>query len=704
MNPLINKKQLQNNIRTARSSLFLFVACCCLVISNNAFAQYTDNSPYSSAKYQADINTTDSGGGTWGEILNMNIRIDGPAAIFSITSKKGPFYNTNSVSIRSGSHNGPVVVAGKIPSGSEAAKLRLDLDSVSSFPQRFFATITNNIGYAWVGPVQISKNETATSEPVPWDDAQPVTQPTHGSHGPQRPIINESPERIAINTAVKIVVTAGQTQNNDMVRIQCTASSSDNTPNAPYRSGWVYSGDTIHVPLTFHSTGTQVIFCNSLDNYGATSSLSQRTITVTPGPSVSGYPAPRNEPSEPTPLPPASTRRTITSAPAPIVEVPSQDSVNEPVSIKLIAGHDPQNRDLVRIGCTADDSNRTVNDPYLSDWLPPGAEVDGTITFYSSGEKNIYCIAHSRQGVDSPSTRKTMSIRFANQAPSSPEINPYPYATDPGETTYISVTAGGDPDGDQVKVKCSATDSSITGNAPYISDWVAPQSTVNAALAFYTSGDKEVTCVTIDSKDAQSDKATRKMHVHSSQYNPGYAPDHNFNKQSNAASSESCGCQQNKKNTSLYPTKSNTQRGGITFNRPYIPEYQNRQTVFQAPEPEADLKGRVVYRSNGNPVLNARIKVWDVLSGRAYTATADYNGEFEFDFTEENLKGQIQATKGADTSVIREVRIQPNQPTVIDLVIMDKAPAQHMQRQWSPQSQWPVRQATPVRNSVWQFN
>ncbi len=705
MNSLMNKTQLQNTIRIARSSLLLLVVCCCVVIGNNAFAQYPDSSPYSSAQYQADIEATDSGGGTWGEILKMNVRIEGSSVIFNITSKKGPFYNANSVSIRSGSHTGPIVAAGKVPPGSEAAKLRLDLSAVASFPHRFFATITNNVGYAWVGPIQISKNETATREPVPWDDPQPITQPAHGANGPQRPIINESPERTAINTAVTLTVTAGQTHSNDMVRVQCTASNSDNTPSSPYRSDWIYSGDTINIPLTFHSTGTQAIFCNTLDSYGATSSLSQRTITVTPGQSFSASPPPRRELSSTPPAPrrdlsipaPVPAQRRITSTPAPLVEVADQGPANSPVSITLVAGHDPQNRDLVRIGCTADDSNRTAADPYLSDWLPPEAETKGMVTFYSPGEKNIYCTSYSRQGATSPSTRKTISIRYANQVPSQPEISAYPYNTDPGKATYISVTAGSDPDGELVKVQCSATDSNITGNAPYISDWVAPQSTVTATLSFYTSGDKEISCVTIDGKDAQSDKATRKIHVHSSQYNPGYAPDHNFNNKSDSSGQKDCGCQQ--KNTSSYPIKSNARQGGsITFNQPYIPdhsnpEYPGRRSVFQAPEPQPDLKGQVVYRSNGSPAQNALVKIWDTMSGRAYTATTDYQGDFTINFIQKNLTGQIQATKGADTSVIREIHIKGDEPTVIDLILIDRAPAQSMQQT-----------APPAHNSVWQFN
>ncbi|MGB5687511.1 MAG: carboxypeptidase-like regulatory domain-containing protein [Candidatus Electrothrix sp.] len=811
MNSLINKTQLQNNTCTARSNLLLLVICCCMVIGNNAFAQYPDSSPYSSAQYQADIETTDSGGGTWGEILNMNARVEESGVTFKITSKKGPFYNANSVSIRSGSHTGPIVAAGKVPPGSEAAKLQLDLSTVASFPHRFFATITNNVGYAWVGPIQISKNETAAArEPISWDDSQPVTQPVNEYNGPQRPIIEETPTRTAINTAVTLAVTAGQTRSNDMVRVQCTASSSDNTPSSPYRSDWIYSGDTINIPLTFHATGTQAIFCNTLDSYGTSSSLSQRTITVTPGRNTLAFSvpsrefsstpsavAPRRDLSGPPPaptLPPVPARRRITSTPAPLVEVPNQGAVNSPVNITLVAGHDPRNRDLVRIGCIADDSNRTVDDPYRSDWLPPEAKAKGTVTFSSPGEKNIYCTSDSRQGGNSPSVRKTINIRFANRAPSQPEISAYPSAVNSGKRASFSVSAGSDPDGDMVKVQCSATDSNRAGNAPYVSDWVVPQSTVTATLAFYTPGEQEITCVTIDRKNAQSDKASREIHVHSSLYNPGYNPDHNFNNTSNtsntsnrsnrynradrfntpnssnssntfetwntsntpgASSSESCGCQQHDTSSSSFPlkSKSNMRQGEITFNQPYIPEYSapqsqypnpeysnpeysnpeypTRQSVFQAPQPQPDLKGRVVYRSNGSPAENALIKVWDAMSGKAYTATTDYNGEFILNFTQTNLTGQIQATKGANTSVIREVHIKADQPTVIDLAIMDRvsaqptmrpqwspqpqwpeaAPVQQVQpqqrQQWaspSPQSQWPTKQAPPAHNSVWQFN
>ncbi|RWX44707.1 Carboxypeptidase regulatory-like domain-containing protein [Candidatus Electrothrix aarhusensis] len=773
---LMNKTQLQNNTRTARGSLLPLIVCCFMAISNNAFAQYPNSSPYSSVQYQTDTEMTDNGGGTWGEILNMNARIEESVVTFSITSKKGPFYNTNSISIRSGSHTGPIVATGKIPPGSEAAQLQLDLIAVVTFPQLFFATITNNIGYAWVGPIQISKNETTASEPpVSWDDPQP-------NNGPQRPLISESPETTAINTTVTLAVTAGQTHSNDMVKVQCTASDSDNTPNTPYRSGWIYSGDTINVPLTFHSAGTQAIFCNTLDSEGTTSSLSQRTITVTPGRRTSTFEVPRRELSDtPPPPPPAPrrdlsgppsgpvpvpARRRITSTPPPLVKIANHGSVNVPITIKLTAGNDPQNRDLVRIGCTADNSNRTPADPYLSDWLPPEAKAKGTITFYSPGEKNIYCTSLSRQEVASPPTKKTINIQVANRAPSKPEISSYPDATTVEKTTYISVTAGSDPDGDMVKVRCSAADSNMTGDAPYISDWVTPQSTVTAAPVFYTSGNKKITCVTIDRKDAKSDKVTRKLHVHSSQYNSGYSSDHNFNNTSNTSSAESCGCQQNDTPSSSVPMKSNMRQEEITFNQPYIPEYSTpnystpkystpdystpkystpdystpkystpeyptRQSVFQAPAPQPDLKGRVVYRSNGSPAQNAMIKLWDAMSGRAYTATTDYNGEFTLNFIQKNLTGQIQATQGADTSAIREVQIKADKPTVVDLIIMDRASAQstqpqqwssqpqwpttqtapaqpqqqqQMQQQWSPQSQWPAKQAAPAHNSVWQFN
>ncbi|MCI5143510.1 MAG: carboxypeptidase regulatory-like domain-containing protein, partial [Candidatus Electrothrix sp. ATG1] len=135
-------------------------------------------------------------------------------------------------------------------------------------------------------------------------------------------------------------------------------------------------------------------------------------------------------------------------------------------------------------------------------------------------------------------------------------------------------------------------------------------------------------------------------------------------------------------------------------NQPYIPQLPNRSSVFQTPKlHQPDLKGRVFYRSNGMPVHNAMIKFWDVLSGKSYTATTNYNGEFEINFIQKNLTGQIQATKGADTSAIREVRIKADKSALIDLTIMDKPSVQQ------PQTQWPAnKQASPPRNSIWQFN
>ncbi|MCI5158349.1 MAG: hypothetical protein D3906_07875 [Candidatus Electrothrix sp. AUS1_2] len=701
-----------------------------MAVSHSAFAQY-----------QPDIEATDSGGGTWGDILRMNVRVEGSGATFSITSKKGPFYNTNSVTIRSGSHDGPIIVAGKITPGSEAANLQVDLDAVPSFPQSFFATITNNIGYAWVGPIQISKDATAITEPVPWEDAQ-------ANAAPQRPIIDESPEQAESDSVVNIAVTAGQNHSNEMVRVQCTASDSDASPSSPYRSGWVYSGDTIKIPLTFHSTGTQAIFCNTLNNQGMTSSLSQRTITVTPAERFAVTPsAPRNDFFEPSPAPRAvdsmprmsvpvpaptfsapparpdfsapapnfsdtpppsvSARRRITSTPAPLVEVPDQGIVNTPLTIKLVAGNDPQNRDLVRIGCSASDSDRTPEDPYLSDWLPPEADAEGTVTFHSPGEKTIYCTSYGRQGVTSPSTMRTLNIRFANRAPEAPVIADYPYTTDPGRTTYITVTAGADPDGDQVRVKCSATDSSITENTPYISEWVAPQATVGASLAFFTAGEKEITCISIDSKDAQSTPATRKIHVHNSGYTSSDtpAPDYSFNNRPDASNStavQNCPCQHQDK-------AQQEAQEGIDFNRPYIPGYPAPQSMYQPPKRQADLSGRVVYSSSGRPAQDAMIRLWNPVSGQAYNTGTDGNGVFEFNFIQKDLAGQIQATKGDDTSVIREVQLKQDQPVFIDLTIIDSvpvAPATPLPQSQSRQSPyWPSGQVTPpARNSVWQFN
>lgn len=816
MNFWINNHLLQDNMRTVRSSLLLLIACCSMVISNNAFAQYSaGNSSYSSQQYYADIDATERGGGTWGDILQMNIRIQGSEALFTITSKKGAFYNTNSVSIRSGSHDGTIVVAGTIPSGSEAAQVRLNLDTVTSFPHRFFATITNDVGYAWVGYIQIRKNEAATGEaiPNPRDNIRSDSSSNSSTrssadvgprvnNGPQRPMISETPERTVKNKTVNIAVTAGKVQSSDMVRVQCTASSSDNTLSTPYRSDWIHSGATITIPLTFHLAGTQAIFCNTLDSNGETSSLSQRTIIVAPEQTFSTSPAPRSnismftpEPNrEPEPIPtprftpqPAPTRtptpiaiptpipvpvpnsaslftptprpipsnlpirRRITSTPVPIMKVPDSGRVNSQVSVKLVAGYDPQNKDLVRIHCTAEDSNRTNDDFYQSDWLPPKGKAKGTFVFYSPGEKNIYCTSHGRQGVISSAARSTISIRFANQAPNPPHISDRPYDAQLGEMIYIPVTAGADSNNDQVRVKCFAEDSSITKKLPYISKWMSPLSKVDVALSFYTAGNKEITCITIDQKKAKSNKVTRKIHVHSPQYNKPYNQQYNqiYNKPyqqednkrnyqqnyqqdnqrnyqqsnqqdrwGNQQSSQQYGSDYNLSKKSVAPSSSQGEDCPCTQNQAPSFSQQNRTTVLQASAPQPGLRGRVVFKSNQTPVQNAMVKILDAMTGRAYTAMTDYKGEFTFDFEKKNFKGQIQATKGEKTSSIREMQIYANTPRAINLEIIDNVPTavQSSQPKWPTQqaqqvapAQWPVQQTAPAKsipaqNSVWQFN
>ncbi|XCN71335.1 MAG: hypothetical protein Q3M24_13550 [Candidatus Electrothrix aestuarii] len=85
--------------------------------------------------------------------------------------------------------------------------------------------------------------------------------------------------------------------------------------------------------------------------------------------------------------------------------------INKNIKILLTAGDDPMNRDLVRMGCTADDSDRSPDNPYLSDWLPPGAESEAVFTFYSPGKKQVYCTSYSRVGVTSPSVSKELDVK-----------------------------------------------------------------------------------------------------------------------------------------------------------------------------------------------------------------------------------------------------------------------------------------------------
>lgn len=104
------------------------------------------------------------------------------------------------------------------------------------------------------------------------------------------------------------------------------------------------------------------------------------------------------------------------------------------------------------------------------------------------------------------------------------------------------------------------------------------------------------------------------------------------------------------------------------------------------------------------------------MSGKAYTAITDYKGEFTFDVDQKDFKGQIQATKGENTSSIREMQIYTDNPRAINLEIIDSAstpiqsqpkwpvqqtaPAKWPVQQTAP-AKWPVQQTAPAQNSVW---
>ncbi|XOF33048.1 MAG: carboxypeptidase-like regulatory domain-containing protein [Candidatus Electrothrix sp. YB6] len=701
MKYFLSQELLQADVFRQQCRCIAVLIICCLTgmgMSNTAFAQYWndwDNQPASSQRYSADLAATDSGGGTWGDILRMSVQIEGSTARFNIKSKKGNFYNTNSVNIRSGSQSGTVLVSGKITPGSEVATLRLNLDTIAQFPHRFYGTVTNNVGHAWVGYVQISRNgvpSPVSDPPVPAPTA-PAPRP---NTAPNRPLISNAPAEAEVNMPVNIPVTAGRGQGGEMVQVQCTATGSASTPDNPYRSDWVYAGYTVTAEFRFQSAGSQTIFCNTLDRYGATSSLNQRTIII-------------------------SGRRDFTTPP-PVVKAPDHALPNKPVTVSLVAGEDPSNRDLVRISCEARDSNRTAGNPYLSDWLPPGAESKAKFTFFSEGMKEISCTSHSRQGFTSSSNGATVMVRPDNHAPGKPEISSYPYDTQTGHPTSIPITAGSDSDGDQVKVECTTENTSIAGNTPYTSDWIASGSTVNAVLTFYATGNREFSCITVDRKDARSDESRRTINVQRMPIRPNPI---SLNRPNQAQAN--CSCQKKNPSQQSWPQQSQqstsscavcktnrARQGGISFNEPYIPNYTDQYTSknqynnytdhnsrFSAPPPP-DLQGRVAYSSNGAPVYNAQIKAWDLASGLSYTATTDYNGYFSFNLDRKNLTCQIQASKGAFTSSIKEVRISSGNPAEIDLTIMDRTmnnPAMQQQMQW-PKTQPPASN----KNNVWQFN
>ncbi|MFH1654145.1 MAG: hypothetical protein ABIE74_08830, partial [Pseudomonadota bacterium] len=106
-----------------------------------------------------------------------------------------------------------------------------------------------------------------------------------------------------------------------------------------------------------------------------------------------------------------------------------------------------------------------------------------------------------------------ITVSYTNNSPYSASISSSPSSTNAGDTVYISVTRGTDPDGDQVKVQCTGTNSNRTDSSPYVSSWGYGGTTTSAPFVFSGGGTQTIYCTTFDNNGAKSPVANRSITV-----------------------------------------------------------------------------------------------------------------------------------------------------------------------------------------------
>lgn len=424
-----------------------------LICSAAAFAGYT-----------ASPSSTTSGGGTWGSILRMSASISGTQATFTISKQSGTFTSSGTMYLREGSITGTIRGSKSVAAGASSTSIPLTLSGTSS--RSFYARYeSSGGGYAWVGPITISFSNSS----------------------PGAPSISSSPTSARVSITVSVSVTRGTDANGDQVKVRCTAIDSNRTDASPYDSGLGTAGSSATATFVFNASGTKTIYCTSFDQYGAGSSTSNRTISVT-----------TNR---------APTTPTISSSPSSI-------RVGDPVNISVTRGTDADG-DQVKVRCTAQDSNRTDASPYDSGFGTGGTSVTASFIFNTTGTKTIWCASFDEYGAGGTTSQRTISV-VANRAPTAPTISSSPASALRGTSVGVSVTRGIDPDGDDVKVQCTATGSDRTDASPYISTFATGGTSTTATFVFSTTGVQHIYCASFDRAGLNSPTAERTIQVNDS--------------------------------------------------------------------------------------------------------------------------------------------------------------------------------------------
>ncbi len=244
--------------------LFFFILSSFLLPINNA-----------NAGYGPEINSTQDGGGSWGAILELSVKVKGRYVYFMIRKKDGLPFNTESeIALRANNWRGKTITSGIVRLGSRTTELRVRLDELAT-QETFYACLSNSYGHAWVGPVRIlAKRYYNYPEPVEYDEPEelyysskrPVQDFSEGGSELGRPLISQYPREALVNSQLDLAVTAGICRQGGLVKVQCVASGSEWNFSNPYDSGWVRPGEQVSVPFRFHDIGLQTISCRTLDS------------------------------------------------------------------------------------------------------------------------------------------------------------------------------------------------------------------------------------------------------------------------------------------------------------------------------------------------------------------------------------------------------------------------------------------------------
>jgi hypothetical protein len=400
-----------------------------------------------SAGYGPEVRSVKDGGGTWGSILEMSLELRGSEARFIVRKKDGlPFSTESSISIRTGSSNGVAVAKDIVELGSSSARLAVQLDD-SSPSQSYYGYLSNSYGYAWVGPLKIGVSDQQVSENPPLISN---TYPTLGSGiGLEPPRIDSRPAVAAVSKKVRVAVTPGICR--DGVQLQCFAEDTERQRSNYYKSGWIWSGETVQVPFIFTSPGTQTLWCKTRSRCCSSPWVS-RDIQI-------------NEPQR-KPNPPR------------ISSDPATAKAKVPVYVQVLPGSDPDG-DQVRVECRAEDSDRTSFRPWTSGWFTQPRWADAVFTFESVGKKMLTCATIDRSGQSSLSVNRFITVEEAQP------LLPSMTSSSRAETKInISVVTNADGTADsKVNVQSSRSEAcapfcpengEITYDKPYLPDAFTP--------------------------------------------------------------------------------------------------------------------------------------------------------------------------------------------------------------------------------------